>query len=416
MSSLTEEQRKKIEENRRKALEKRAALLKSRSNNNVDKGGSSSGSIPFSNGNKPPLFNSTNSAPKNSEPNWTQPSFNAQPKLTNFLSNSASVNKNSAWKSGGKEGKPNWSQQPSLNLQSKPSSFYSNQSSTQKDSGGNVAKPVFTGKKVTGNFLLSCKDTFEVNVPYNQQVIDIFKTMPSKQYDVKTKKWSFNISDHSRLSTALNQLRPAVCISDLPSYVLQALKKSSKYPTPASIDLLSLDPLLLEAFMPFQREGVCFGVSRGGRVLIADDMGLGKTVQALGIASYYRNEWPMLVVTPSSVRYSWAEAVDRWVGSVDAYEVMVVNTGKDCLEGTVIIMSYDLLSRRAKEIKDMNFQVVIMDESHMLKNFKSIRYKSAYPVMKSAKRLILLSGTPALSRPSELYTQISAIDSRLIPK
>ena len=43
-------------------------------------------------------------------------------------------------------------------------------------------------------------------------------------------------------------------------------------------------------------------VLRGGRVLIADDMGLGKTIQALGIACYYKENWPLLIVCPSSVR------------------------------------------------------------------------------------------------------------------
>ena len=52
----------------------------------------------------------------------------------------------------------------------------------------------------------------------------------------------------------------------------------------------------------------------------------------------------------------------------------------------------------------------------MLKNYKSARYKAAEPVMKQARRLVLLSGTPALSRPSELYTQIKAIDPNLLPK
>lgn len=47
-----------------------------------------------------------------------------------------------------------------------------------------------------------------------------------------------------------------------------------------------------------------FGISRNGRVLIADDMGLGKTIQALGVASYYRLEWPLLIVCPSSVRWT----------------------------------------------------------------------------------------------------------------
>ena len=46
---------------------------------------------------------------------------------------------------------------------------------------------------------------------------------------------------------------------------------------------------------------------RGGRVLIADDMGLGKTLQAIAVMSYYRSDWPLLVVCPSSVRLTWAE-------------------------------------------------------------------------------------------------------------
>lgn len=48
-------------------------------------------------------------------------------------------------------------------------------------------------------------------------------------------------------------------------------------------------------------------MSKQGRLLLADDMGLGKTVQAICIAAYYRDEWPLLVVAPSSVRFTWAE-------------------------------------------------------------------------------------------------------------
>lgn len=38
--------------------------------------------------------------------------------------------------------------------------------------------------------------------------------------------------------------------------------------------------------------------------MIADDMGLGKTIQALGIAHYFRDNWPLLIVAPSSVRFN----------------------------------------------------------------------------------------------------------------
>jgi len=70
-----------------------------------------------------------------------------------------------------------------------------------------------------------------------------------------------------------------------------------------NVDLDGVDKTLLTTLMPFQVEGVKFGVSRNGRCLIGDDMGLGKSIQALGIAHYYRADWPLLIVCPSSVRY-----------------------------------------------------------------------------------------------------------------
>ena len=35
------------------------------------------------------------------------------------------------------------------------------------------------------------------------------------------------------------------------------------------------------------------------------------------------------------------------------------------------------------------------------------------PSLQTAKRALLLSGTPALSRPAELYTQVAAVDMSL---
>ena len=57
--------------------------------------------------------------------------------------------------------------------------------------------------------------------------------------------------------------------------------------------------------MPFQREGVDFGVRNKGNVLIADEMGLGKTLQAIAIAVQFQSDWPLLVVVPSAVKLNW---------------------------------------------------------------------------------------------------------------
>lgn len=50
-----------------------------------------------------------------------------------------------------------------------------------------------------------------------------------------------------------------------------------------SVDALlkKLPKVLVDALLPFQLDGVRFGLRRGGCCLIADEMGLGKTLQVL---------------------------------------------------------------------------------------------------------------------------------------
>lgn len=52
----------------------------------------------------------------------------------------------------------------------------------------------------------------------------------------------------------------------------------------------------------------------------------------------------------------------------------------------------------------------MQDESHLLKNFKSKSTVAATRLAERAKRVVLLTGTPALSRPSELFSQLQMID------
>ncbi|KAG8125233.1 hypothetical protein E2320_020541 [Naja naja] len=214
---------------------------------------------------------------------------------------------------------------------------------------------------------------------------------------------------------------PDVQLKPLPKPVIMAFvtqfeKSLSKAADPPEADLIGVDPKLVTSLLPFQREGVDFAISREGRLLLADDMGLGKTIQAICIAAYYQKEWPLLVVAPSSVRYTWAEAFHRWLPSLSPDTIRVITTGKDQVSAKLInIVSFDLLSKVEKQLKT-KFQVVIVDESHFLKNSKTARCRTAVPLLKAAKRVILLSGTPAMSRPSELYTQIAMVQPTFFPQ
>jgi len=265
--------------------------------------------------------------------------------------------------------------------------------------------------RLKGTLSLISKDRFQVQVNYHESLIKIFKSMKTGSYNAKDRIWSFHISDHDPLIQAATPLKPDLELTPLPRWILETFKR----PKPEQeIDITRIEPLIYESLMPFQHEGIKYGISRNGRVLIADDMGLGKTVQALGLASYYKESWPFLIVAPSSMRFPWKAAVERWLPSIHCQDVQVILTGKDNIGSEqVTIMSYDLLSKKQAELKNKNYQLIIMDESHCLKNEKSARTKAAEPLMKSCRNLILLSGTPALSRPMELYSQITALQPKL---
>jgi len=43
-----------------------------------------------------------------------------------------------------------------------------------------------------------------------------------------------------------------------------------------------------------------FAIAQKGRIMICDEMGLGKTYQALAVADYFKDDWPLLVCTTAS--------------------------------------------------------------------------------------------------------------------
>ncbi|OPJ79872.1 SWI/SNF-related matrix-associated actin-dependent regulator of chromatin subfamily A-like protein 1 [Patagioenas fasciata monilis] len=272
---------------------------------------------------------------------------------------------------------------------------------------------------VKGKCVLISRLRFEVDIGYSAEVTGVFKQMNSRNYDMNTRKWNFLLEDYPKLMEALQSL-VLVEVEPLPEAVIQTfaaqIQRSASQTDIPDADLSVVDSEIVTSLMPFQREGVNFAILRNGRLLLADDMGLGKTIQAICIAAYYRKEWPLLVVTPSSVRFTWAEAFHRWLPSLSPGSTNVIVTGKDNLTSSLInIISFDLLSKMGKQLKS-TFQVVIIDESHFLKNIKTARCQAAMPLLKAARRVILLSGTPAMSRPAELYTQIAAVQPAFFPQ
>uniref|UniRef100_A0A7S1FTN0 Helicase ATP-binding domain-containing protein n=1 Tax=Corethron hystrix TaxID=216773 RepID=A0A7S1FTN0_9STRA len=221
---------------------------------------------------------------------------------------------------------------------------------------------------------------------------------------------------------------------------------------------------------PFQRGGVDFIAEKNGNALLADEMGLGKTVQAIASMSLFHEEWPLLVLTPSSTRFHWKHEFQFWLGKHSSLytekkkrmidgsdfsqpakkrlkkmtdvldkddtlskntcakddkkddgtipllkekQIHVISSGKDLWSrnSRVVICSYGLIPSLAKRgfLKPGTFRCCIVDESHMLKNMSSKRTATLLPILKETTRCLMLSGTPAFAKPIELFPQLNIL-------
>uniref|UniRef100_A0A0N5AS35 SWI/SNF-related matrix-associated actin-dependent regulator of chromatin subfamily A-like protein 1 n=1 Tax=Syphacia muris TaxID=451379 RepID=A0A0N5AS35_9BILA len=267
---------------------------------------------------------------------------------------------------------------------------------------------------------LEKKKEIKVSVLYNVDVVEALKSVPSGTFDPNRHFWTFPLKDIKLIEDKLLSLKNLdLKLETVPHHIVQWLEHTNqsllrKDPTLEG----AIDDILLNALFPFQRKGIIFGIQRRGKLLLADEMGLGKSIQALGIARFFKSDWPLLIVCPSSVKYSWLEQIRKFIPSVS--NIVLIEKGSDQLpyeksSRTVVILSYDLMVSKKDHLVEYGFQAIIFDESHLLKDGLAQRTKAATEISRNALRIILLSGTPALSRPSELYSQLRIIDSKLFP-
>ena len=286
--------------------------------------------------------------------------------------------------------------------------------SKSKVNGQAKAGPSNAAKKKIQICLFS-SSRLSVSFAYDPILISEVKKMPTSMFDQETKTWTVALEDYIKLIEGLKRLEGSVVLdaNSVPARVISFML-SERISKP--VDLSErLPQQFIDNMFPFQREGVKFAIRRSGRCMIADDMGLGKTVQALAVAHWFREDWPLIIVCPASVTRTWKQAILKWIDFVSPDDIEIAESPSYFPKCKIVIMSYDRLSRSTEDVMRRNANFIIFDECHSIKSAESQRSRSALTVAKAAKRVILLSGTPALSRPMELYTQLFALNRKLFP-
>jgi SWI/SNF-related matrix-associated actin-dependent regulator 1 of chromatin subfamily A len=163
-------------------------------------------------------------------------------------------------------------------------------------------------------------------------------------------------------------------------------------------------------YFAFQRAGIEFLASRQSS-LLADEMGLGKTVQCAGLLNYLPEIISCLIVCPASLKGSWHREFNRWLCPLAARSILVCDGSTAELgSADIVIVNYDLLGRFYPSLSKRSWDLIIFDEGHYLKNREAARTKHARELARGAKRRVILTGTPLLNRPSELWSLLNILE------
>lgn len=160
-------------------------------------------------------------------------------------------------------------------------------------------------------------------------------------------------------------------------------------------------------------------------VLLADEVGLGKTIEAGIIIAQLRLEKKanILIVAPASLIRQWnSELYDKFSLESQIMDRKMFNNyirkgysnPFDVYKG-ITICSYQFASSNSELIHNSNFEMVIIDEAHKLRNYyteKSIIANNIKFATENFKK-VLLTATPIQNSIMDLYGLTSFIDDNI---
>ncbi len=194
----------------------------------------------------------------------------------------------------------------------------------------------------------------------------------------------------------------------------------------SGIDRLSMS--LFDAAVdlnPHQIEAALFALesplSKG--VLLADEVGLGKTIEA-GIVLcqlWAERKRRLLVICPASLRKQWAiEMAEKFNLPSQVIDAKTYRdakrAGRSPLDSKCItILSFNYAAALRDELKAINWDIVVIDEAHKLRNAYRPSNKVGQAIRWATEdcRKLLLTATPLQNSLVELYGLSTLIDEHI---
>lgn len=171
----------------------------------------------------------------------------------------------------------------------------------------------------------------------------------------------------------------------------------------------------------YQLQGIQWMVSLYNNRLngiLADEMGLGKTIQTLGLITYLmetkNNAGPYLIIVPLSTISNWELEFAKWAPALGVVVFKGDKKARRTMYDTVIaknnfnvcLVTYEYVVRGKNLLKRVQWQHLIIDEGHRIKNHES-RLSMVLQTYYTSRNRLLLTGTPLQNSLTELWALLN---------
>lgn len=162
-----------------------------------------------------------------------------------------------------------------------------------------------------------------------------------------------------------------------------------------------------------QGEAVCIAVDAPDKLYVTEHCIVTHNTTSATIAALESNAKKILIICPASLKINWERELRNYTD-----KSIYISEGKNFSnDEDIVIVNYDIIKnfhdiKNSNESKILNkFDLIIIDEAHMISNTQAQRTKLINSFAKNVDRLWLLTGTPITSRPINYYNLLNLINS-----
>jgi SNF2 family DNA or RNA helicase len=232
-----------------------------------------------------------------------------------------------------------------------------------------------------------------------------------------------SLGDAMRLELNMNEMlnisSDEIDISVSNGQWLKAMRETLT--NPSVLQKVNVEPSFKATLRLYQKDGYqwLYQMSKlGFGACLADDMGLGKTVQMIAFLEYCRvnTGGQALLILPASLIGNWQKEIERFAPEMP-YQILHKSDLKSSetiqiKENQFLYITTYGMALRLEELKDINWDYLILDEAQAIKNPGTKQTKAIKQI--PAKMRIAMTGTPIENRLSDLWSLFDFLNQGLL--